>query len=1041
VVLLVAEAGYGKTTLLADFSRRTRVRMLWYRLDRGDRDWVGFIAYLVAAVRVHAPDFGPATRGLLRETATSAPSLDTVLDTFLRELGGVAGDASALVFDDFHLVDDSPEVRHVIRELLARGPDRLTFVFATRREPPLRLARLRAQGEVAELHTDDLRFDAAETEQLFRETYDIRIEPSMLAELSRRTEGWAASLQLVRSALNDRDPAQIRAFISSLSGAEGHLYDYLAEEVIGDLPEDLQRFLMRTSVLDAVDLFLGPVAAGVSVEEARALVELAERRGLLGRTGGSIARAHPLVRDFLKARLDRAIGTEGIRDIHKKIAQAADGSDWRAASQHYVAGGDPESARRVLAGSIEAIVATGAFAAADDVMGSLPGGRLGGSAELILRSRLAQQRAASAESLEYAERALAQEPNSPLVLLSVMSARTLIGDIVGTLEASRLLERTGRSPFAELARAARALFETSVNGSIDAAAKEVASLADVLRRGSEDHYVGVARLNLAIVRINKGDPRGAIASAQEAIDILSKTSAGVELVSARLALASALSFEGAIEDARAELDLAAEIVHPGQLVELAIEAGFIEAYLGDPARAWSLLANVPVPPLPGSDWSEQVAMVKALLRLRGHEAQAASAELATIPPEQLSSTIAFEARRLLVAGLVAAEADPQGSSELIRRGTGLARQQGAYLWALYGDLLQALLDMERDPSDVVQVVHGQVPAVLTMLSDQVLGRLEDLSASARDLVHQEASIRPFRWKQGARFVLGRGAPRGRREAAQLLAEIGESEDVLQLRQAGRALRDASVARLALSLARRIAPRVFVEDLGRVQVLVGGRKVEGADIRRKVLALLCLLLSKTHFSSTREDVAEALWPDLDPGSALNSLNQTVYFLRRVFEPAYRDDTSPVYVGQDGETIWLDPDLVSSRSRQCAELIRTIPNDPSPEAALQLAREYQSRFALDFEYEDWASGFRETLHASYLRVLERAIQIDLDTGHFSRGTFLAERASEVDPEADEIQAALVRLYRLSGAYAAAAERYGRYSETLKELGLEPKPLAEV
>ena len=209
----------------------------------------------------------------------------------------------------------------------------------------------------------------------------------------------------------------------------------------------------------------------------------------------------------------------------------------------------------------------------------------------------------------------------------------------------------------------------------------------------------------------------------------------------------------------------------------------------------------------------------------------------------------------------------------------------------------------------------------------------------------------------------------------------------------------------------------------------------------MLALLCLLLSKPRFASTREDVAEALWPDQDPGSALNSLNQTVYFLRRVFEPSYRDETSPIYVGQDGETIWLDPDLVDSRSRRCGDLIRAIPGDPSPGGALELAREYHARFALDFQYEEWASAFRETLHASYLRVLERAIQSDVDSGQFARGTFLAERASEVDPEADEIQAALVRLYRLSGAYAAAAEQYGRYSQTMRDLGVEPRPIADV
>ncbi|HEV7809861.1 MAG TPA: AAA family ATPase, partial [Candidatus Limnocylindrales bacterium] len=138
-ILLTAEAGYGKTTLLADFTRRTRLRVLWFRLDRGDRDWVGFLAYLVAAVRIHVAEFGGATSALLRETASVAPPLETVLDTFLRELGGLPNEPTAIVFDDVHLVDDSPDIRTILRELLTRAPERMSFVFASRREPPVRL--------------------------------------------------------------------------------------------------------------------------------------------------------------------------------------------------------------------------------------------------------------------------------------------------------------------------------------------------------------------------------------------------------------------------------------------------------------------------------------------------------------------------------------------------------------------------------------------------------------------------------------------------------------------------------------------------------------------------------------------------------------------------------------------------------------------------------------------------------------------------------------------------------------------------------------
>ncbi len=392
VILLTAEAGYGKTTLLADFTRRTRLRVLWFRLDRGDRDWTGFIAYLVAAIRIHVPDFAPSTRALLRETATSAPSLETVLETFLRELTALPPDPTAFVFDDFHLVDDSPDIRHVVRELLTRGPDRMSLVFASRREPPIRLARLRALGEVAELGTDDLRFDAAETERLFRETYEMRLEPALLDELSRRTEGWAASLQLVRSALHDRDPGQVRSFISSLSGAEGHLYEYLAEEVIGELPEDLQQFLMRTSVLETVDLTLGPVAAEVSADEAARLIEEGERHGLFGKGGRRsrhVVRAHPLVRDFLLARLERWIGLEGLRLIHLEVAEAAVSIDWRIAARHFIDAGDERSAERAIADAIERVLATGAYTSAQELVDELVSGAIEGTAGLLLRSRLA----------------------------------------------------------------------------------------------------------------------------------------------------------------------------------------------------------------------------------------------------------------------------------------------------------------------------------------------------------------------------------------------------------------------------------------------------------------------------------------------------------------------------------------------------------------------------------------------------------------------------------------------------------------------------
>jgi LuxR family transcriptional regulator, maltose regulon positive regulatory protein len=1042
-VLVIAEAGYGKTTLLADFSRRTRVRTLWFRLDHGDRDWVGFIAHLVAAVRIHAPGFGPATDSLLRETASSSPPRDTVLDTFLRELGDLPADASALIFDDFHLVDDAPDIRHIARELLARAPERLSFVFASRRMPPLRLARLRALGELAELGTDDLRFDQTETERLFRETYEMRLEPGLVAELSQRTEGWAASLQLVRTALHDRDPAQVRAFIRSLSGAEGHLYDYLAEEVIGDLPAELQQFLMRTSILDTVDLVVGPPTAEVSAGTARRLIDDGERLGLFGRRGPQTrhqVRAHPLVRDFLQARLRRSVGAAGLSEIHRRAAVAAEAVDWRIAGHHHLAAGDEDAARRILTSSIETILATGGYTAAGELAASLSPTPLGPTG-LIIASRIAQQGGDVTSAVNLAEQAFASDPESRAVLLNLLTARNLAGDVSGALEIGRILQNTSESDLAQIGRVYSSLVQTSLTGSLDLAATGLESLVTSLRARSQDHYLGVALSNLALIRLAMGDAEGSRSCSEEAISVLSASSAGVELVSARLARAAAIAHLGDIDGARDEIGRCSVLAQRSQMVEVAFEASEIEAFFGSIERAWSHLEPVKEIIAAEADNGEQAVLMRAFLCIRAGHLSTAESEIEKLRSGQLRTTVAFEVQRRLISTLLAVVQGDTQAGDLARSARTLAKTQGARLWEAYASLLEAATSPDTTFSSVVIAVAGQHSSVLSIAAEAILIRLDGLSDEAQTKVLDEACLRPSRWLPSTRRLMTVGSDARSLALARLLEEIGEVEDIKRLRDAGRMLGYTGGRALGRSLARRLAPHAFVEDLGRVRIVIGDRLLDGSDVRRKVLALLCLLLSRARFASTREEVLESIWPDLDPRSALNSLNQTAYFLRRVFEPDYREDLSPGYLQQDGETIWLDEELIDSRSRRCRELIRSMPSDPSPDGAARLAGEYRGKFALDFAYEEWASSFRDSLHTSYLRVIERAVRMDIDAGHFARGTFLAECAAEVEPDSEEIQVALLRLYRLSGAHAAAAEQYTHYAQTLRDLGVDPPPFGEI
>jgi DNA-binding SARP family transcriptional activator len=160
-----------------------------------------------------------------------------------------------------------------------------------------------------------------------------------------------------------------------------------------------------------------------------------------------------------------------------------------------------------------------------------------------------------------------------------------------------------------------------------------------------------------------------------------------------------------------------------------------------------------------------------------------------------------------------------------------------------------------------------------------------------------------------------------------------------------------------------------------------------------------------------------------------LNQTLYFLRRVFEPIYSEDLSPGYVHHDSELVWLDRELVDSRSAFFARLLATVDKPPSATQVAEVLNAYQGKFALDFMYEEWSASHRETQHAAFLQIIEEGLRQDAATGNFQRGIDVARTAVAIDPTAQPIEHALLRLYKLSGAHAAAAEQYAHYAAQMR------------
>ncbi|MFL5898621.1 MAG: AAA family ATPase, partial [Solirubrobacterales bacterium] len=798
VVLLTAEAGYGKTTLLADFARRTRLRILWYRLDRGDRDWVGFLAHLVAAVRVHQPDFGPMTAALLRETGSSAPPLESVLDTFLRELSDLPPEPAAFVFDDFHLVDDSADIRQIVNELVLRLPDRIGLVFASRHTPSIRLARLRSLGEVAELSRGELRFDGSEA-AMFLTAEGPLLDRALIAEVVQKTEGWPASMQLVRAALRV-ERGNARAFIESLGGAHGDLYDYLAEEVIGDLPSELQDFLTRTSILDPIEPSLAEVAAERSSREVGRLIEDGRRLGLLTRVGHQQtgdARAHPLVREFLQSRLRRSLGHAAVQSMHLKVALRAQQFDWRQAASHFVEAGHASDAIRVLDASLPRILATGSFHAAAEIFDRASEEYGPSRAGLVVAARLAQQRGDGPEATLLAEQALALDPLSAATISTVIAARLTSGDPAGASAAARQLESSSDAQGRAIAAAYLLSMESSVSGSIPAAINHLTRLTRDAEHSSSSRYLGVTWSNLALLRKATGDARSALSAADAALTALAATSAHIDRVSARLVRGWALAHLGDLAAARTEVGEAAGLAPDAQQIEVAGEIAELEFYYGERARARTVLDSAGE--LTG-DGGDQAILIRCLLDAIDGDFAKGRADLDRIEVGVPRSTVAFEARRQVSQAYLAWLAGDKGASALAAAASEFARRQGAILWHDYAAVLAAVADRTTDPSDDLQRIGNRHPAVLSMAAEAVVTRLGELSAGAATIVDRESRVRPERWRGVLRGALATEDRRVRLVAAGLLMAVGEVEDVALLGRLARSSRDPNL----LSMSRHLA---------------------------------------------------------------------------------------------------------------------------------------------------------------------------------------------------------------------------------------------
>lgn len=344
VTLVSAPAGFGKTTLLAEWLAEAAPdgrSVAWLSLDQSDDDPRSFWSHVVAALRT-ATDLGATVSAALQ---SGEPPSNTLVTALLNELeAGTSG--VYLVLDDYHVID-RPEIHTGVAFLIEHLPPNAHIVISTRADPPLPLARLRARGELVEIRSADLRFSSDEVAAYLNGMMRLGLTAKSVVDLEERTEGWIAALQLAALSLNGR--ADSAAFIANFAGSDRYIFDYLVEEVLQRQPADIRSFLLQTCFLERLS---GPLCDAVRETTGSASVLQALHRQNLFLVALDDQRQwyryHHLFADVLRAHL-----LEGSRNELPVLQRRASGwfeqqGDRSGAIRHALAGQDFERAAGLI---------------------------------------------------------------------------------------------------------------------------------------------------------------------------------------------------------------------------------------------------------------------------------------------------------------------------------------------------------------------------------------------------------------------------------------------------------------------------------------------------------------------------------------------------------------------------------------------------------------------------------------------------------------------------------------------------------------------
>ena len=1032
LTLVTANAGSGKTTLVADFLRTHDRQFVWYQLDHTDTDPFVFLGYLTFGIQQIVPNFGNALFAYLKESSGElAQNPERAVDVLINEVLESVEQQLIVVLDDYHHLGQDTPVHALLDRLLAYLPDVLHVVMISREMPPLALARLRSQSPSSVIDRADLLFTDQETRELFRKVFDLEPTTEQLAEYRERTHGWITALQLVRqvaqkTATNLSDGTPDLAEV--LRQSERDIFDYFAEEVFTNEAEEVQALLLRIALLDNIELdTCAALFKGTNC--ARLLPTLVRRNVFItvaSDGNGEEYRLHPLFQSFLRRRLRIEIGRAGVSAEHQRFAEHFISKGvWEQGVRHLIAAEDYARAAEVIAVRGDEWISSGAL------------NSLASLADVLPANVIEQQPRALAHRAEVA-RLRGDYESAQVLFRRAASLLQQLDDKDGEASTQHSLATLARREgdyalaFTYLDRALELTSERSVSmkcantrglclvalGEWTAAEMEFRNALQLAQEGNDERYVRLITHNLGLPAMMRGDFGEALRWLRRMLRDGNQVLMPQE-ATAHLNMAHCYLYLGDFSSCEKNLDQAIERCQLFNLV--AARADAFETYGNlyrekgeiDKANEYYQRAARAYDEAGVNLARTELLEEQALLSLAIGDPVAALNQIERLidarPLEK--NEIGFHTATLAKARIKIAQGEYQAAAEDLAKTRQYFHDHTLYYYEAQACLAQAITDHRL----------GNEPQMIDRLR-----RAVDL-ALRYDYEY---------WLR--REVFANQELFANEEAAELLPSD------LRKQLAERApIQPTVVATSEVTLNAVPVVDLTINMLGPVEIFREFLRPLAADAwtTRRARDILCFIASRRHRRASKDTIIDTFWGETDFGAVEKNFHPTVSHIRKALNSnqslkqnfiLYRDGD---YQLNSELSYKIDIEEFDQLVAKGENARRARQFDQCVQAYEQAVELYRGDFCQG-SYEPWVEEQRSYYREQYLHLLESLAVVAEKQDDWPRSLQLAQRILHVDQFREDIHCVLIRAHVKLGNRGAARDQFETLKRLLeRELGVEP------